>query len=226
LSGMVWSNVQAVEKLLVDTKVVQLPHYPNNIPGEGGWHHGWILPHFNWVSPINYLDGTLHEYVEIIERPSTKQYSMQLILDETRNTAPCGDDPKSLRTVGMGHHHGMGIDITNKGIYTKSRPLKELWDVNDLFTTGRMSDPPCMRLLNANQYTPGENIPFTDPYYFPMKVRMIWVVVSKGATFSGWANILGDSTLTLPTILEQPADTTVSEGQRFFFEVQATSNKS
>ena len=205
------------EKLLVDTGAVQYPHAPNII-SQAEYHHGWVVPHFDWTSPVNYLDGTLYQYVEIARRPTNRSFSMQPILDETRQTSPCGNDPKALNSIVNGHHWGLGTTVTDPGVYTTSKPLRQLRDATNLFTTASMSNPPCMRMLIANQYSPGNNIPFTDADFYPTTVRVLWVIAAQGATFSGWQNYVGSGA---PRITSSPV-TTTPVGQPYTYDVNAT----
>ena len=184
------SNSNVMEKLLVDTGVVQLPFEPHIITPKEEYPHSWLIPHFNWVSPVDYFNGTLHQYVEIIERPTEKSFGLKLILDETANTVPCSSDIKEFKTKVQGHHWNMSAEITCTGVYTMSRPFRSLRDGTNLFNTDKMSNPPCFRFWIANQTAPGVNIPFDNKDYFPYKIRVIWVICAANHDFSGWKSYI------------------------------------
>ena len=178
----------AQEMLLLDTKDFDLPDSSHFIGPTNEYAHGWILPHFNWVSPVNYLDGRLYQYVEIIQRPTTRSFFLTPIIDETINKAPCQKDVKEYSTLKNGHHWGMKEEITETGVYLQNKLVKELRDATNLFTTSKMSNPPCLRFWLANQSAPGVNFPFSNKDIYPMKLRIIWVVCAAGHEFSGWEN--------------------------------------
>jgi len=75
------------EKLLIDTGEITLPdeiHHKKGWPGAPEeYQHYWDLPTFNWYSPVNYADGTLETYFELIDRPTDKTWYAELILEET-----------------------------------------------------------------------------------------------------------------------------------------------
>ncbi len=176
------------EKLLIDTKVVSLPDDPHHRPGWEGspeeYHFYWDLPTFNWCSPINFAEGTLETYFELIDQPSTKSWCAQIILDETKD---------GKNTLHYGHHWNTYFETNGPGVYTKSIKMTSLYDTTNLIPEG-LANPKLLRLLLANQYGdhngPFEHIPFSDGDYYPMKLRIIWVVVAKDSTFSGWDNYI------------------------------------
>lgn len=172
------------EKLLIDTKVVSLPDEPHHRPGWEGapeeYHFYWDLPTFNWVSPVNYANGTLETYFELIEQPGNKSWIAHTILDETKD---------GINTQFYGHHWGAYFETSGPKVYTTSVPMDSLNDETNLIPEG-LSNPKLLRLLLANQYYDQKFVPFSDSAIYPMKVRIIWVVVAKGSTFSGWDNYI------------------------------------
>lgn len=180
------SKPTETEKLLIDTKVVSLPNDPHHRDGWIGspeeYHFYWDLPTFNWVSPVNYAEGTLETYFEIVEQPTNKSFCAQIILDETVD----GEN-----TILYGHHWGTYFETSGPKVYTTSRAMTSLYDTTNLIPD-KLANPQLLRLLLANQYGdhtgPFKAIPFSDKDIYPMKVRIIWVVVAKGYEFSGWDN--------------------------------------
>jgi len=178
-------NSAKTEKLLIDTGEITLPDSINHRKGWPGapeeYHHYWDLPAFNWCSPVNYAEGTLEPYFELIDQPGDKTWTFHLMLDETNGE----------HTKYNGHHWGISFNPSGPKVYTLSKPMTSLRDATNLIPEG-LANPKLLRLLLANQSGPGENIPFSNKDFYPMKVRVIWVVVAKGSTFSGWDNYIGN----------------------------------
>ena len=172
------SAVTAEEKLLIDTGVVTVPSDSVSVLSYGTDYHHILLDieHFNWHAPVNYAEGTIHAYMEIISKPNDKLIQCYPILQEP----------------GYGGDHWWTVrenawKIVHPGVYTLILPMEKMRLYHKPTLT--LDNPPALKILAVFKYPGGgkaDNIPFEDSNYFPMKVRMLWVVVSKGSDFSGW----------------------------------------
>ncbi len=177
LSLFCQSPVTAEEKLLIDTGIVTVPSESVSLLTNGKARHHILLDieHFNWTAPVNYAEGTVHTYIEIISKPNNKLIQYIPMFQE-----PGYNGDHWWKTAGA-------WQITHPGVYTLTLPMEKmrLYDKETL----TWDNPPPLRALSIFKYPGGgsaDNIAFEDSNYFPMKVRELWVVISKGGEFSGW----------------------------------------
>ena len=99
------------ERLLVDTGRVTIPgaYTRPNAPGVELGHVTVDLPNIRWEHHL-FERGTIHEYIEVISRPSHKPVRAVFVLEEGR---PNG------KVVPFGHHWWGNTVITTPGVYTR-----------------------------------------------------------------------------------------------------------
>ncbi len=159
----------------------------------------------DWVSPVNYKDGTLMFRLEVLSKPSDRDVYAQVCLGQ-QNWAveSCSRrfDPQ-FRTTGVYNtdlgapsswwSHG-AVDWTNVG--------------GSAFPSFALSDPASDRLMQ----TQGCGAYCWDPAFgdinahMPITVRATLVAVSVGSSFSGWQNYGGGAPATPP--VESPGGPT------------------
>lgn len=164
--------------LLADTGVVTLP----DRRFKGGDHY-WFEA-FQTHVPIprrdytEFKDGRVYQRLDVLARPSLEPWwANQQLQQDGYN----------------GDHWWPGrkwITVTEPGVYTTDHAWDSMRDARGL--KERWDDPPPLRIALAVQKRVGPpNRKWTDRAIFPMTVRLTWVLVKKGAAFSGWEMVVG-----------------------------------
>lgn len=185
------------ECLLVDTGHVTMEG-PYTRPDARGVELGHItvdLPAIPWKSD-KFDSGTLHEYIEVISRPTDNPVRAVFVLEEGKANGT---------VVPFGHHWWGNAVITTPGVYTRqydtasikpqdgTRPHAcPLVDNPDSLVE---PDVDVLRLqfviqhydYNVRPRTIGLDAP---EFAAPWQIRVMWVAVAEGANFSGWDNYI------------------------------------
>lgn len=143
----------------------------------------------DWTKPINYAQGTVHIRSQVISIPK-EQPGMRLQLCIWQ-----WDAQNVLHETCMKQYPVPGIPGT---VRTFAQPLAEWWKNKKGgapdWTKPRTRHGAVVRCATgANMWSGMQWCRGTeDPKdWYPLKVRMTAVIVSPGATFSGWSNYLG-----------------------------------
>lgn len=186
------------------------PPPPTATPGSGGggggkellvfdWnqpvttkHHGFPfnqppIANGNWVTPVNYAQGTLYYRVEIFSQPTAQNMQLQFCFWQEKNgynfeLENCGPT-KSVR----------GAAGT---VATWSVPVGDMWKRN-----GKSIEWNRARFRNGAAIKNSRGLPVSDyngwkwngedpAKWYPLNMRFTVVVVAKGSTFSGWNNYI------------------------------------
>lgn len=122
----------------------------------------------DWLSPIDYRNGTVHVRLEVLEKPD-------------------GDEPTMwsvcyIPNKGLGQGYGcIGTGAyTQKGVHEKDIPMTSFWHNEDLDWSQGIKE---MHLvIKDGKGVKGHLRP--DPEkFFPTKIRMTLIQVSKGSTY-------------------------------------------
>ena len=188
------------ERLLVDTGRVKIPgaYTRPHAPGVELGHITVDLPDIRWERGL-FNTGTIHEYIEVISRPTDNPVRAIFVLEEGRING---------RVVPFGHHWWGNTVITTPGVYTRqydtasikpqdgTRPHPNpLVDDPDSLTDPNVD---VLRLDFVIQHSDYNVRPRTIPldareFEAPWEIRIMWVAVAEGATFSGWDNYINGS---------------------------------
>ena len=179
---------------------------PSFLPGTNG----------NWTSPVDYAGGTMYLRAHVKSRPpGYESYAlrMQMCIFQNSFTIETCCSQK---------------DCTEPGVYTWSHKLSSWWKKDGVpidWSQPRSN----MQLVVKN----GSGVPVSNyssdwadawadrEYYFPMELHWIAVIVSNGATFSGWDNYVGGTT-TPPGVATDDATNVTTTAARLNGEVTST----
>lgn len=125
----------------------------------------------DWTQPIDYRNGTVHIRYEVLEKPA-------------------GDTPTfwSLCYIPIkGQKNGYGCasspTYTTTGVFEKDEDMTKFWENDSIVWTDGIK---MMSLVVKAAKIPGKNHAHLQPdlsKFFPTKIRVIMVQVSKGATY-------------------------------------------
>jgi len=140
----------------------------------------------NWITPVNFAEGTLYYRAEIRSMPTNKDMNLQYCVWQEKNgdyfnLESCGDQ----QTIS---YQG------SKVVSTWSQKMEDLWkkDGNTIeWYRPRFRDGIAIKTpagIPVSDYS-GWNWNGQNPaHWYPMDLHFTVVVVAKGYTFSGWAN--------------------------------------
>ena len=122
----------------------------------------------DWTAPVDYRNGTVHLRLEVLEKPS-------------------GGQPTTWSVCYIpfkGQNHGYGCIGTGvyreKGVVEKDISMTSFWQNNDIIWSEGIKE---MHLvLKDDHNTHAHKLPNPDSF-FPTKVRMTLIQVSKGAAY-------------------------------------------
>jgi hypothetical protein len=122
----------------------------------------------DWTSPIDYRNGTVHLRLEVLEKPP-------------------GGQPTSWSVCyipNKGREHGYGCIGTGaykeKGVYEKDLPMTTFWQNDNIVWEQGIKEMHLVIKDDHNMHA--HKLPDPDKF-FPTKVRMTLVQVSKGSTY-------------------------------------------
>jgi len=122
----------------------------------------------DWTSPVDYRNGTVHLRLEVIEKPA-------------------GGQPTSWSVCyipNKGREHGYGCIGTGaykeKGVYEKDLPMTTFWQNDNIVWDQGIKEMHLVIKDDHNMHA--HKLPDPDKF-FPTKVRMTLVQVSKGSTY-------------------------------------------
>ena len=144
----------------------------------------------NWVTPVNYAEGTLYFRVEIRSQPQPQRMQTQFcIWQDDLVLENCG--PRVSLT---GHANT---------VVTWSKEVKKMYKKNGVSLDWSRPRQRYGIAIKNSQGLPvssikGWNWSGENPaHWYPMNMRFSVVVVAKGATFSGWQNYVNGSGATV-----------------------------
>ncbi len=174
--------------------------FPHNTPP---------LENGNWVSPINYAQGTFHIRIEIRNQPVPQTMKLQFCIWQEKDGNRFGLESCTSQTLVTG----------NPGtVVTTSQAIAKMWKLN-----GKPIEWQRARYRNGIAVKTSEGLPVSnfqgwnwngeDPKkWYPLNLRYTVVVVSEGSTFSGWENYI-DGTSPEPAPEPQPNPEPAPDGQ-------------
>lgn len=125
----------------------------------------------NWVSPVNYTEGTVHVRLEVFSKPTGRELWFQV----------CWFFPGG----GTIHHctHQDRIKVVGPGVYEMDHAISRMWRSAE--RTYEKGISRIMAVCKDNKGTPigWKGFAGIKEDYFPMKARLTVVVVSKGGTY-------------------------------------------
>lgn len=152
-------------------------------------HHGfpWDLPPMpsangNWVTPINFAEGTLHLRAEVRGMPTHKDMLLQFCFWQY--------DSINEECTGMKAVSFKGSTV----VVTWAQPVNSMWEKSPIDWT-----QPRHRNGVAIKNTAGKAVSDYSGWnwngeipteWYPMDLRFTVVVVEKGKAFSGWGNYI------------------------------------
>jgi len=140
----------------------------------------------NWISPINYAEGTFYYRAEIRSMPTNKDMKLQFCIWQEKY----GDN---FRLENCGSQQPISYQ-GSKVVATWSQGVQDLWMKN-----GNIIEWYRPRYRNGVAIKTPAGLPVSDfngwnwnrenpNHWYPMNLRFTVVVVAKGQTFSGWDN--------------------------------------
>ncbi|MGV3663452.1 MAG: hypothetical protein ACO1TE_24990 [Prosthecobacter sp.] len=122
----------------------------------------------DWTSPIDYRNGTAHLRIEVLEKPAGGEPAMWSV---------CYIPYK-------GQNHGYGCLGTGAykeaGVHEKDIPMTSFWQNNDILWDQGIKE---MHLVLKDGKGVHAHKHAEPQKFFPTKVRMTLIQVSKGATY-------------------------------------------
>ncbi|MBB5032433.1 hypothetical protein [Prosthecobacter vanneervenii] len=122
----------------------------------------------DWTSPVDYRNGTVHLRLEVLEKPA-------------------GDQPTSWSVCYIpykGQNHGYGCigtgPYTTTGVHEKDLSMTTFWQNNDILWDQGIKE---MHLVLKDDHNLHAHKRPDPEKFFPTKVRMTLIQVSKGATY-------------------------------------------
>jgi hypothetical protein len=124
----------------------------------------------DWTAPVDFRNGTVHVRLEVIEKPA-------------------GGEPTTwsvcyIPNKGQGHGYGcIGTDVyREKGVYEKDVDMTKFWQNNDLVWSEGVKEMHLVIKDNSGGSGHAHKRPDYEKF-FPTKVRMTLVQVSKGSKY-------------------------------------------
>lgn len=155
-------------------------------------HHGfpWDKPpaqNGNWITPVNYAEGTFHFRAELRHMPSQQDLYLQFcIWQYVSELETCSHTPLNTRIAYRGDTVVLTWSEAIPDMYLKNgRPMvwAEPRHRNGVSVKNSAKDP-------VSDYS-GWNWNGENPAdWYPMDMRFTVVVVEKGKAFSGWDNYI------------------------------------
>jgi hypothetical protein len=122
----------------------------------------------DWTTPVDYRNGTAHLRLEVLEKPEGRQ--------------PASWSVCYIPYKGQNHGYGcIGTGAyTEKGVIEKDVDMTKFWQNNDIIWSEGIKE---MHLvLKDDHNTHAHKLPHPEKF-FPTKVRMTLIQVSKGAKY-------------------------------------------
>jgi len=153
----------------------------------------------NWLSPVNFAQGTVYYRIEIRRQPQPQKMQVQLcIWQDAFALENCG---QRVRLTG------------NPGtVITWSQPVEQMWKKGGKsidWSRPRLRYGLSFKTANGRPMSPlkGWNWSGQNPQkWFPLDMRFTAVVVAKGATFGGWSRYVGGSAATAAAVTASADD--------------------
>jgi hypothetical protein len=138
----------------------------------------------NWVTPINFAQGTLYFRAEVRGMPTHKDMRLQFCIWQSANTL---------------ENCSRNFNLSFKGstaVVTWSQAVEGLWKKDGKPIDWSRARQRYGAVIRNSQGLPvsnfsGWNWNGENPaHWYPMDLRFTVVVVEKGKTFSGWNNYI------------------------------------
>ncbi len=124
----------------------------------------------DWTAPVDYRNGTVHVRLEIIEKPAGGEPTIWNVC--------------YIPNKGQGHGYGcIATDIyKEKGVYEKDLDMTKFWQNNDIVWSEGIKE---MHLVIKDNSGGGGHAHKRADHekFFPTKIRMTLIQVSKGAKY-------------------------------------------
>ena len=139
----------------------------------------------NWITPVNYADGTLYYRIEVHSQPVPQDMLIQFCFWQEKNgynfeLENCGPMQRVRGTSGT--------------VETWSVKVRDMWKLNGKsieWNRARFRNGMAIKNKNGDPVSnfQGWNWNGEDPKkWYPLDIRFKVVVVANGAQFSGWEN--------------------------------------
>lgn len=122
----------------------------------------------NWLAPVDYRNGTAHLRLEVLEKPEGGAPAMWSVC-----YIPYKGQRKGYGCLGTGAYQ-------EKGVYEKDIPMTSFWQNDDILWNEGIKE---MHLVLKDGTGTHAHKHAEPQKYFPTKVRMTLVQVSKGSTY-------------------------------------------
>jgi hypothetical protein len=122
----------------------------------------------DWTAPVDYRNGTAHLRIEVLEKPEGGQ--------------PCSWSVCYMPNKGLQHGYGcIGTGpYKEKGVYEKDLSMTTFWQNDNIDWTQGIKE---MHLVYKDDHNLHAHKRPDPEKFFPTKVRMTLIQVSKGATY-------------------------------------------
>ena len=122
----------------------------------------------DWTAPVDYRNGTVHVRLEVLEKPPGGQPTTWSVC--------------YIPNKGQGHNYGcIGVGVYKEaGLYEKDIDMTSFWQNNDIVWSEGIKE---MHLVIKDDHNMHAHKLPEPEKFFPTKVRMTLIQVSKGATY-------------------------------------------
>lgn len=139
----------------------------------------------NWTSPVNYANGTLHQRLQVVTKPSaaTVMFALCMFQDEVISSRhACGQLSK--------------LRFTATGTFTSSQAMTTLFQYGTAVDWTRRPNVIMLHITDANKVQPDSYPEYIGRWigspnwglYYPMRVRYTAIVVPPGGGAPVWPN--------------------------------------
>ncbi len=122
----------------------------------------------DWTAPVDFRNGTVHVRLEVLDKPAGSQPTTWSVC--------------YIPNKGQGHGYGcIGTGAyREKGVLEKDIPMTSFWQNNDIVWSEGIKE---MHLVIKDDHNMHAHKLPEPEKFFPTKVRMTLVQVSKGSTY-------------------------------------------
>jgi hypothetical protein len=125
---------------------------------------GGETPPTNWLSPIDWATGKVHLRLEVKTKPTTVKVQYETCFVQSGGYGCLG-----------------AYSFTTVGVYEWDKDLPAMWQYSDIdWATNAVSSEIAMVVKDAN----GNKIERNDPTLYPMDLRYVITLVSKGSAYT------------------------------------------
>jgi len=156
------------------------------------------MPDTNWVAPYDYLNGTFWLRFEVLEQPTSGDFSVQFgIWQDIKRPGGWLETCSALSYLSGGTGSSVQKNIGSPAVWWQinkevkvdfTRP-EDFYRIGIVLWKGKGSCIPYGQGWSASN-SQCDNPETEAARFFPMKARLTIVSVASGYTFSGWENYL------------------------------------